>query len=175
MQREILNPRWDNDNKTVIITTFRYTKSDGTVTEVKASVTNAEQPDGSPNPDWVEIMDTFGVEKIDQITQERLDHIAELDARRSEDVKRAKLRRKQEQMFDHKLFTFEKHEIQSIQDVDSKRKIRQASDIYELQIAISNALIKDAFDRAGLEWVPFPEPVVKAPVVETSNTDTSST
>lgn len=154
MQREILKPRWDDiAKKDRVITTFRYTSEDGSVRDVKASITNSQQPDGSNNPDWVEIMDTFGEDTIDQNTQERLDSIAEIEAQRRDEGLRREERRFQEMLFDTKLDVFEHPIIENLTDLDSKRNIRRSDNINRIFIDVAEAMIKDAFTRSGLDYV----------------------
>jgi hypothetical protein len=149
MKREILKPRWeDAAKKDVIIATFRYTNDDGSTRDVRASITNTDS-----NPDWAEIMDTFGEEQVDQITQERLDSIAEIQARREQDRKRNEERELQEQLFDTKLALFEHPIIANLQDLESKRAIRRSDEVNRLFVDLVEAMVKDAFTRAGLEYV----------------------
>jgi cell division protein FtsI/penicillin-binding protein 2 len=61
MNRKILDPRWANQEKTHIIAKFQY--DDGKL--VTASISN---PEGEINPDWKEIIDTFGEKTLDDNT-----------------------------------------------------------------------------------------------------------
>lgn len=163
MHREIINPRWnDIAKKDVIIATLRYTMDDGTVRDVKASIANADQPDGTSNPDWVEIMETFGESVVDQNTQERLDSIAEIQQQRREEQDRQRERQMQEEVFDTKLAIFENPIIQNLSSLDSKREIRRSDTINNLFINLVEAQIEDAFTRAGIDYV--------APVSASANT-----
>ena len=171
MQREILEPRWENiDKKEIIITTFRYTLEDGSTRDVKASISNATQPDGADNPDWVEVIETFGEDVITQNTQKRLDSIRENDERRDAEHLARKERKLEEELFNLKLQFFNNDLVSDIDDIASKRNIRRAEDIPSALLETMEALIKDAMQRANMEYVSPPSKVEK----ETANTETET-
>jgi len=145
--REILKPRWDNDSKTAVTATFRYTDDDGSIRDAKATITNA----GGNNPDWAEVMDTFSTEDLDANTAERVAHITSVNTERDERHQGEKERQLQEHIFDNKLTLFENDHVSNSEDVDRKREIRKSQNDIDLHIATVDLMIADAFKRAGIE------------------------
>ena len=128
MPRQIINPRWGNSEKTHIVAGFRY--DDGK--EVLASITNVE---GSvPNPDWTEIMETFGPDKIDENTQKGYEsHLQRKQSaaeRRAIEIERAQ----KESLFNAKAEVFDMDIVKNSLNRDLKNKIRRASTITEVNI-----------------------------------------
>ena len=128
MPRQIINPRWGNTEKTHIVAGFRY--EDGK--EVIASITNVE---GSvPNPDWTEIMETFGPDKIDENTKKGYEsHLQKkrlASERRAIEIERAQ----QESLFNAKAEVFDMDIVKNSLNRDLKNKIRRASTITEVNI-----------------------------------------
>jgi len=164
MQREILEPRWEDPvKKDVIIATFRYTMNDGTTRDLKASISNQQQADGSDNPDWLEVMETVGEEVIDSNTTERENALTEHRERQRLDREARRERILQEQLFNTKLELFEIDRIQNLDNIESKRNIRRSENQSDIVVNVIEALIKDAFKRSGIEY--------NAPA---ANTDSSS-
>lgn len=128
MKREIINPRWGNDNKTHIIADFRY--EDGRI--VVASITN--EPGAPPNPDWNEIIDTFGTEKIDANSDRALKrHMARKQASQESRAIEAE-RREREALFNVKAEIFDMDVVKNSQNREVKNKIRRATTITEAQV-----------------------------------------
>lgn len=128
MARQIINPRWGNYEKTHIIAGFRY--DDGK--EVVASITNVEG--AVPNPDWAEIIETFGIEQIDINTEKGLQqHNARkqlASERKAIDAERFA----REQLFNVKAEIFDMDTVKNSTNRDLKNKIRRATSINEAQI-----------------------------------------
>lgn len=128
MTRQIINPRWGNDEKTHIIATFKY--DDGK--EFIASITN--EPGAPPNPDWNEIIETFGNDKIEENTSASMKrHVS----RRQADQERRAIdqeRMEREALFNVKAEIFDMDVVKNSQNREIKNKIRRATTIVEAQI-----------------------------------------
>lgn len=128
MAREIINPRWGNGDKTHIIAGFKY--DDGTM--LTASITNVG--DAAENPDWKEIMETFGVDKIDENTKASLD---DHEARKQRKLEQRLLdtdRDRKEALFNAKAEAFDIDLVKNSKNRAVKNKIRRASTITEVLV-----------------------------------------
>lgn len=126
MAREIINPRWGNTEKTQVIAKFRY--DDGR--ELIASITNIDGQ--APNPDWVEVMETFGEAEIDRITAEDLEGHVLRKQQRLEQRQLNIERMQKEALFNVKAEAFDMDVVKNSTNRDIKNKIRRASTITEV-------------------------------------------
>lgn len=145
MAREIINPRWGNQEKTQIIAKFRY--DDGR--ELIASISNPSEE--APNPDWVEIMEKFGAAEIDRITEEDLQgHIQRKQAKieqRQLNIERVQ----KEVLFNAKAEAFDLDIVRNSTNRDLKNKIRRASSITEVYVYTALLhMIEDPIAKAAL-------------------------
>ena len=128
MVRQIINPRWANEEKTHIIAGLRY--EDGK--EVVASITNVDG--AAPNPDWQEIMDNFGVEGVDKNSEEALaSHMQRKQSaaeRRAIEIERAQ----KEALFNAKAEAFDMDVVKNSTNRDLKNLIRRANTIMEVTV-----------------------------------------
>lgn len=120
MARKIINPRWGNDEKTQILATFKY--DDGR--ELIASITNVAD---TLNPDWKEIMDTFGTDLLDQNTGDALENHMKRKAERAERNKMDQERAQKEALFNLKAEAFDMEIVKNSKNRDVKNKIRRAA------------------------------------------------
>ena len=120
MARQIINPRWGNEQKTQILATFKY--DDGR--ELIASITNVAD---TMNPDWKEIMDTYGEEVLDQNTGDALENHMKRKAERAERAKIDQDRAQKESLFNLKAEAFDMDVVKNSKNRDVKNKIRRAS------------------------------------------------
>jgi len=128
MARQIINPRWGNEEKTHIIAGFKY--DDGRI--ITASITNTG--DAVANPDWQEIMETIGAEKVDENTAKAS---AEHEQRRQIKIDNQVQeldRRKKEAIFNAKAEAFDIELVKSSKNRQIKNKIRRASSVMEVMI-----------------------------------------
>jgi hypothetical protein len=128
MARKIINPRWGNQEKTHIVAGFRY--DDGR--EVVASITNV--PGAPPNPDWTEIMETFGEAVINANSKKDLDRHMK---RKQDSAERRVMemeRQAREALFNVKAEIFDMDVVKNSTNRDIKNKIRRATTINEAQI-----------------------------------------
>jgi uncharacterized protein (UPF0335 family) len=127
MAREILTPRWGNEQKTHIIAKFRY--DDGRIVDASISV-----PAGGSNSDWDEIIETFGTEYLDEQTITQLNrHIQ----RKTEAAEQRKLnieRSQKEALFNAKAEAFDMDIVKNSTNREIKNKIRRANSIMEVQV-----------------------------------------
>lgn len=149
MARQIINPRWGNEDKTQILATFKY--DDGR--EMVASITNVAD---TMNPDWKEIMDTFGVELLDQNAGDALESHMKRKAERAERNKIDEERAQKEALFNLKAEAFDMEIVKNSKNRDVKNKIRRAATPTE--VLVYTALLHMLED-------PLANPVV-APSVE---------
>lgn len=128
MARQIISPRWGNSEKTLIIAGFRY--DDGK--EVVASITNVEG--APPNPDWTEIIETFGIEQLDSNSEKALvDHFKRKQANTERRAIEAE-RLSREALFNVKAEIFDMEVVKNSTNRELKNKIRRATTINEAQI-----------------------------------------
>lgn len=128
MVRKIVNPRWGNKEKTHIIAGFRY--DDGR--EVVASITNV--PGTFPNPDWTEVMETFGEKVVDKNTE--VATAGHLQRKQSASERHAieMERHAREALFNVKAEIFDMDVVKNSTNRAVKNKIRRATTINEAQI-----------------------------------------
>jgi hypothetical protein len=127
MAREILSPRWGNDAKTQIIAKFRY--DDGRAMDASISV-----PEGGSNPDWDEIISTFGVEYLDTETTRAL-NIHRKRKFNAENQRKLNMERaEKEALFNAKAEAFDIDLVKNSTNREVKNKIRRASTIMQVMI-----------------------------------------
>lgn len=141
--RKITNPHWANPEKTQIYCQFEY--DDGTP---KQDVAIADAEGG--NPDWVEIMEEYGVEGVDKISQELLDKHNEQKSKREQHNKERKARHEKEQLFGSKMAAFEMNEIKLSKNTKLKTKIRKARNPLEVNV-YATALVISELDKTLLK------------------------
>lgn len=127
MARDILTPRWGNEQKTVIIAKFRY--DDGRILNASVSV-----PEGGSNPDWDEIMETFGIDYLDEQTITQLDNHQRKKEIIAEQHKTNIERRQKEILFNAKAEAFDMDIVKNSANREIKNKIRRANSIMEVQV-----------------------------------------
>lgn len=130
-----------NEEKTQIKCIFEY--EDGGQFEAVVSDT------AEGNPDWEEIMETFGVQGVDETTEKlREDREKRLEVhkqRRKDEEERIK----NEALFAAKLEAFEIEEIKNSKNRDMKAKIRKAKSIVEVQSYATILLMKELENAAA--------------------------
>lgn len=133
-KRTIKNPRWLNASKTLITCTFEYENG------MNAQATISETAEG--NPDWKEIMETFGTEYLDKVTQEHVDKAKKQDEFRKQRQKEIEEARKNEILFNAKLEAFTINEIKNSKNTALKSRIRKAKSVTEV-IALTVLLMQN--------------------------------
>jgi len=90
--------------------------------------------DGDPNPDYEELLDQVGEEKIDQNTKERRERKAQEKDEEHHRRKAEDQARELEKLFDAKIKMLEIDEIKNTKNKDLKSKMRRSKNIVELNI-----------------------------------------
>lgn len=134
-KRIIKNPWWGNDEKTIIRCQFYM--ENGEVLE--ASVSDTEEG----NPDWYEIMETFGVEDIDKRTQAFMDEHEEQHRKEKERRKDQEEKYKGHSLFAAKLEAFEMDLIKNSKNREFKSMIRKAKSIMEVTAYTTILIMKE--------------------------------
>lgn len=127
------NAFWDNAEKTRAMAILEVTTSEG-VTSTQVLTVNKVGPSGEENPDWTDLMEAIGEEKIDANTEERIARKAEeerIEALRKEEMEKSK---KLEKLFDAKLQAFEIDEVKNSKNRQLKASLRRAKSIVEVNI-----------------------------------------
>lgn len=136
MNREILDPRWANEDRNQIIAKFKY--EDGNIVTAAISV-----PEGGNNPDWDEIMEKFGADALEQNLQRDLEqHYKRKEAieeQRKQEIDRAM----KEVLFNAKADAFELKAIKESKNKTIKNKIRKASTVMEVTAYTVALLLKE--------------------------------
>ena len=140
--RKIKHPIWQNEEKTRIKCQFHY--EDGSHAE--ASVMDTEEG----NPDWAELMETFGVEGVDASHAIYLEERAKSAELHEADKKEKAETEKASILFTAKLEAFEIDEVKSSKDRTLKSRIRKASSLMEISTFTALLVMKeiDANEKA---------------------------
>ena len=133
--RIIKNPWWGNPEKTIVRCQFYM--GNGEVLE--ASVSNTEEG----NPDWHEIMETFGIEEIDKRTQAFIDQHEEQHRKEKQWLKDRQEKAKGDALFAAKLEAFEMDLIKNSKNRELKSMIRKAKSIMEVTTYTSVLVMKE--------------------------------
>ena len=134
MKREILEPFWMNAEKNQIKCIFKYETG-----AYEAVVSDTLEG----NPDWKEIIETFGVEAIDANTQKRIDEKTLRENEHKEVLKDEEERIISENLFAAKLEAFEVPEVKNSTNRPLKSKIRKATSIMQVQAYTTALVIKE--------------------------------
>lgn len=135
MKREIKHPVWMNKEKTQVKCMFEY-EGGGRFEAVVSDTAEG-------NPDWEEIMETFGIEAIDDFTQKLEDDRLERHNRHKQEYKDHEERQKNEVLFACKLEAFEIPEVRASSNREMKAKIRKAKSLVEVQSYTTILLMKE--------------------------------
>lgn len=134
-ERTIKAPFWMDRAKTRICCRFVY--DDGR--EYEAVVSDTEEG----NPDWKEIMDTFGVEGIDESSKEIGEQRRrDMELKHQQNIEYAE-REKTDILFTAKLEAFEIEEVKNSTNRTLKSKIRKAKTIMEVQSYTITLIMKE--------------------------------
>ena len=129
------DPIWkDKDNRRMVARRLTGT-GEYAVVHIDAS--------GGVNKDFDEILETFGEEKLDELTAKHKEEQIRQEQIHRERVEADQTRRKQETLFNMKLEAFEIEEIKHSQNRDLKKRLRKAKTPIEIQ-AFATLLIQEA-------------------------------
>jgi len=127
MTREIINPRWANESKSIISAEFVY--DDGR--KLKASISI---PKGGSNPDWDEIIEKYGIEFLDSALEKEQQEQKNRKKIREEERKIAVERQAKEVLFNAKAEAFDLDIVKNSTNRELKNKIRRANSIMEVSV-----------------------------------------
>lgn len=137
--REIIDPRWANEERNQIICKFKL--EDGNVVQAAVSI-----PEGGSNPDWDEIMKEFGPDVLEANMQKDLEeHYKRKEAmeeQRKQEIERAM----KEALFNAKAEAFEIQLVKDSKNKKIKNKIRKAATIMEVSAYTSALILKEDSD-----------------------------
>lgn len=140
MKRKIEWPFYTSDERNQISCIFEF--DDGSRAQAMVNKMNGDDV----NPDWSEIIETFGVDDIEQRTKE----VIEMDIARQKEGLAGEKRRFEEHLFNLKLEVFEIPEIKASKNTKLKSKIRRAKKPLEVQLWAS-VLLKSEWDSSVTE------------------------
>lgn len=127
------NAFWDNDEKTRAKAILVLSSEDGVETSQVVTV-NQFDDDGSVNPDWIELMEQWGVDHITKNTEQRIEQ-------KEKEAQEERVRKEQqekaihlEKLFNAKLQAFEVEEVKQSKNRALKTKLRRAKSIIEVNI-----------------------------------------
>jgi len=146
MKREFRNPIWKNGEKSAIVCKIAIIDDDGKETLHNGEV--SKYGDGENiNPDWNTLMEEFGAEKIDTLTEEfdkaREEELKTEEKVNEEEVTRREKRKEQEKLFAKKLEIFEIPSIKESKNRAAKSKIRKAKSEVEAVVHAAKMMIED--------------------------------
>lgn len=143
------NAFWNTADKTSVSAIAESQSKDGKVTREVLTVSKIG-PDGSENPDFIDLVNSLTEEKIDANTTERDERKARetlSHQQRQEEKIRA---RALEMLFDAKLKAFEIEDVKNCTDRVLKSKLRKAKNIIEVN-AYATIIIMEQMNAAESE------------------------
>lgn len=140
--RIIKNPWWGNPEKTIV--RCQFFMGNGEVLE--ASVSDTEEG----NPDWHEIMETFGIEEIDKRTEDLEEAHLKEHTKKKQWLKDQEEKEKSDALFAAKLEAFEMDPIKNSTNRELKSMIRKAKSVMEVMTYTSILVMKE-FDLGKKE------------------------
>ena len=127
------NAFWHDDTKTIAEAILCICDDSGR--EITQCLTIREiSSDGDPNPDFLELIESVGVEKITANTKERLER---KEREREQDVTRKKAEgqaKDLERLFDAKIKMLAIEEIANTENKSLKKKLRRSKNMVELNM-----------------------------------------
>jgi hypothetical protein len=141
---------WESYDQNRITSILTITDDDGKVTKQQLTVARFN-PDGSDNPDFQEILDQIGEEKITENTTKRNEKkVAEREMqeqRRREQEKAVALQK----LFDAKIAAFEIDDIKNSKNRELKAKLRKAKNQVEVNIYSMMIVMEQMNNEQGTE------------------------
>jgi hypothetical protein len=127
------NSFWETYDKNKITTILTTTNEDETVTTQQLTVSKFST-DGVENPDFLEILESIGEEKINENTTVRTEKKkAEIEAKEQRKIEDEKARQLQI-LFEAKIQAFEIEQIKNSTNRLLKSKLRKAQNLIEVNI-----------------------------------------
>ena len=124
---------WESYDQNRITSILTIVDEDGKETKQQLTVARFD-PDGNPNPDFNEIIDQIGEEKISENTTKRNERKAkEREIQHQKQVEREKAEKLQ-QLFEYKIQAFEIDAIKESKNRLLKSKLRKSKNLVEVNI-----------------------------------------
>lgn len=143
------NAFWTTDEKAAVTAIAESTAKDGKVTRQVLTILKVG-PDGSENPDFIELINSLTEEKIDANTTERAERRARDTAmqqqRQAEKIRAHAL----EMLFEAKLKAFEVEDVKNCTNRVLKSKLRKAKNLIEVN-AYATIIIMEQMNAAESE------------------------
>lgn len=127
------NAFWHNEEKEVAEAILAITDSEGREISQVLTVRKFDA-ESNINPDWEELLEQVGEEKIDQNTEERRVRKAQEREVEEQERKANQKARDLEELFDAKIKILEIEEIKNTENKKLKSKLRRSKSILEMNV-----------------------------------------
>lgn len=146
ISRKFKNATWENIETKDCVNCDIVVNLDNGSSQIFSAVVS-KPAEGTTSEDWDTLMETIGIDSIDQATTEevlRMQKAREEDRIRKEDAsKRSVEFQKQEALFSYKLEAFEIEAVKNSKDRAAKAMIRKSKSIPEVQAYTTILLMKE--------------------------------
>lgn len=132
-RRWLDNSFWHNEEKEVAEAILSITDSEGREITQVLTVRKFDA-EGNVNPDWEELLEQVGEEKIDENTEERRVRKAQEREVEEQERKANQKARDLEELFDAKIKILEIDEIKNTENKKLKSKLRRSKSILEMNV-----------------------------------------
>lgn len=146
ISRKFRNVTWDNIETKDCVNCDIVVSLDNGFSQILSAVVS-RPAEGTTSDDWDTIMETIGIDAIDQATTEEVlrgqKERDKLRVSREDDMKRGVEFKKQEELFAYKLESFEIEAVKNSKDRAAKAMIRKSKSIPEVQAYTTILLMKE--------------------------------
>ena len=141
---------WESYDQNRITSILTITDDEGKITKQQLTVSRFN-PDGSDNPDFQEILDQLGEEKITENTTKRNEK--KVAQREAEEHKRREEQKARElqKLFDAKISAFEIEDIKNSKNRVLKAKLRKAKNQVEVNIYSMMIVMEEMNNEQGTD------------------------
>lgn len=141
-RRWLDNAFWsDNSDKQSITAILEFDTADNKRTSQVMQVP-MNMPNGTPNPDFSDILKTVGADKLEVNTKERLERHQREKERNEQAEREHKKARELESLFNAKLKAFEIQAVKDCKDRVMKSKLRKAKNEMECMAIVTIIIMK---------------------------------
>ena len=141
---------WESYDQNRITSILTITDDEGKITKQQLTVSRFN-PDGSDNPDFQEILDQLGEEKVTENTTKRNEK--KVAQREAEEQKRREEQKARElqKLFDAKISAFEIEDIKNSKNRVLKAKLRKAKNQVEVNIYSMMIVMEEMNNEQGTD------------------------
>ena len=141
---------WESYDQNRITSILTITNDEGKITKQQLTVSRFN-PDGSDNPDFQEILDQLGEEKVTENTTKRNEK--KVAQREAEEHKRREEQKARElqKLFDAKISAFEIEDIKNSKNRVLKAKLRKAKNQVEVNIYSMMIVMEEMNNEQGTD------------------------